>query len=66
MVQRLRNDKTIRVITIGIGDADRSELSSISGNPGYVFMVDDYSGLQAIVPDILNLICEIDEEFKNL
>lgn len=66
MVQKLRIDKTIRIITVGIGAAKESELASISGNPAYVFMVDDYSGLEAIVPDILSLICEIDEEFKSL
>lgn len=66
VVQRLRNDKTIRIITIGIGTAKESELASISGNPAYVFMIDDYSDLVGIVPDILNLICEIDEEFKSL
>ena len=66
VVQRLRNDKTIRIITIGIGEAKESELASISGNPAYVFMIDDYSDLQSVVPDILNLICEIDEEFKSL
>jgi hypothetical protein len=66
VVQRLRNDKSIRVITVGIGDAKESELASISGNPGYVFMVDNYSQLHEIVPDIQSLICDIDEEFKSL
>ena len=66
VVQRLRNDKTIRIISVGIGDAQEAELASISGNPGYVFMVNDYSELAGIVPDILSLICEIDEEFKSL
>ena len=62
----MRNDKSIRVITVGIGAAKESELASISGNPGYVFMVDNYSELNDIVPDIQALICEIDEEFKSL
>lgn len=64
VVRRLRADKTTRYITIGIGEASKSELAGISGNPQYVFMIDDYSGLNAIVPDILKLICEIDAEFK--
>ena len=65
VVRRLRADKTTRYITIGIGEASKAELAGISGNPAYVFMIDDYSGLSDIVPDILKLICDIDAEFKD-
>jgi hypothetical protein len=65
VVRRLRADKTTRYITIGIGEASKAELAGISGNPAYVFMIDDYSGLGDIVPDILKLICDIDAEFKD-
>ena len=65
-MRRLRTDKTTRYITIGIGEASKAELTGISGNPSYVFMINDYSDLESITPQILKLICDIDAEYKDL
>ena len=79
VVRRIRTDKTTRYITIGVGEASKTEMASVSGNPQvnsslyepkmtdflkYVFNIDSYDELPSLMPKIMDLICEIDAEYN--
>ncbi|CAG5108086.1 Oidioi.mRNA.OKI2018_I69.chr1.g3626.t2.cds [Oikopleura dioica] len=64
VVRRIRTDKTTRYITIGVGEASKTEMASVSGNPQYVFNIDSYDQLPSLMPKIMDLICEIDAEYN--
>ena len=77
VVRRIRTDKSTRYITIGVGEASKTEMASVSGNPQvyqsfpslfnlsqYVFEIGSYDELPSLMPKIMDLICEIDAEFN--
>jgi len=64
VVRRIRTDKSTRYITIGVGEASKTEMASVSGNPQYVFEIASYDELPSLMPKIMDLICEIDAEFN--
>ncbi|XP_012938709.1 uncharacterized protein LOC101849054 [Aplysia californica] len=51
-------DTGVRIVTIGVGSADQSELRKVASGRGDVFMISDYSALHTVQEAVASITCE--------